>query len=222
MPDNRKEPTAEQIIKDIALAAPINLVNGKCSRCGQCCPNHLKILPSEIDRIKKYIEDNNVTPCHHNDVPDNVQAEVVADFSCPFLDTTGAVNKCLIYDVRPWICEFYTCAINHDEKAYNEAFEKSLNSGKVDPMEVMNSNMREDNVGQLFFPDEYLPKQSDLVVINEVYPKECHYDYQGEAFIFTGQTRTIGDTTKAFIMNPKRKIWFDIRGLTKLEKPAKK
>lgn len=80
--------------------------NGKCSRCGGCCPDELALTKYEISTIQNYIKKNNIK-IKRQFVP---LANPVIDKTCPFLDTTGKITKCQIYDVRPLICRKFICS----------------------------------------------------------------------------------------------------------------
>jgi Fe-S-cluster containining protein len=80
--------------------------NGKCSCCGGCCTDELALSKYEISTIKNYIKKNNIK-IKRQFVP---LATPVIDKTCPFLDTTGKITKCQIYDVRPLICRTFICS----------------------------------------------------------------------------------------------------------------
>lgn len=207
------ENTLKEIHKQ-ALKEPIHMVNGKCSQCGACCTHHLPIMSSEIIKIKDYIKAHNVQPHHHNKTSSKLSKKIV-DFQCPFLDNTGSICKCTIYDVRPGICKFYTCDINHDEKKYEEAFEKAIASKDIDPMEIMLNQHNERNIGQLFYPDEYEPDIKDLVVVNQV-NMTIYMQYHESAFLCMNK-RKINGKTQALIVNTDERLWTHIENLTKIE-----
>ena len=76
-------------------------IDGKCSKCGQCCGAILPVTPQEVERIRKYIEKNNIKP-----VPTlKILATKTIDLTCPFYEK----SKCLVYEVRPRICKDFMC-----------------------------------------------------------------------------------------------------------------
>ena len=75
-----------------------NSICGKCSQCGECCSNFLPISQKECYRISNYVLEKNIRPQKHILVMQNRLA-------CPYYDG----KKCLIYDVRPFICKEFFC-----------------------------------------------------------------------------------------------------------------
>ena len=80
-------------------------VSGKCSGCGECCSNFLPLTKNEIKRIKKYVKEHNIQE-QRRAAP---TADATIDLTCPFRDDLN--RKCLIYEVRPSICQMFQC--NH-------------------------------------------------------------------------------------------------------------
>ena len=78
-------------------------VDGKCSKCGECCSNILPVSDMEIRRIKQYIAKHKIKENIHF-IP---LAGDVVDGICPFLD--NATHKCAIYSIRPAICRDFQC-----------------------------------------------------------------------------------------------------------------
>lgn len=73
---------------------------GNCSRCGNCCTIGIPITKQEEQRIRIYIEKN------------NIEAESLYEGNnfyayCCFYDRKN--HKCKIYDVRPSICRSFKC-----------------------------------------------------------------------------------------------------------------
>lgn len=110
--------------------------HGNCSECGNCCTNMLPLKSSEIQRIRAYIKKHHIRP-HVVRLP---LAAPVFDATCPFLKTDTDKKRCMIYDVRPFICRHFICSRSEEQLA------KDLASGKTarEPMPVH-------NVRQLFF-----------------------------------------------------------------------
>lgn len=71
----------------------------QCPGCGACCSSLLPVSDGEIKRIRKYIRKHNITPSQH-----------LTETKCPFLDITKSKDKCMIYEVRPWICRVFSCS----------------------------------------------------------------------------------------------------------------
>lgn len=134
-----------------------------CTKCGSCCERtQLLIFPSEIEKIKKFIKKNHIQPCDHTPTPGNSPMAAI-DITCPFLDTTKT-KKCTIYPVRPRICQNYYC---HGKLRLNMAMELT----KQEKMWLINApfGKKETHMGQTFFPERYMPKTGDVVVISKLY-----------------------------------------------------
>ena len=96
-------------------------VNGKCSNCGECCTAFLPISNTELKRIKKYVKRHNVR-ANYNAI--NTYENPVLDITCPFRN--NAENKCDIYEVRPWICQKFTCGDCKHHMAKNVKQDKKV------------------------------------------------------------------------------------------------
>ncbi len=108
---------------------------GNCTRCGNCCAAMLPITKEEEKVIRKYIQDNIITPEFFvNDTEMNLQ--------CCFYDRTNKL--CKIYEVRPKICRTFKC--NRDnkelEKERNENQSKSYWNQIKDGKEFNVTDMR--------------------------------------------------------------------------------
>ena len=68
---------------------------GHCSHCGTCCSNDLPLAKSEIESIKQYVLEHNLSVSPRD------------DGSCMFLTPQ---NECSIYEARPLICRLYKCS----------------------------------------------------------------------------------------------------------------
>ena len=170
---NNPQSISEQKITDYTK-------NGSCSHCGACCPDNLRISEDEVDRIKKYIKDNNIKPCNHTPV---LMANAV-DFLCPFLDTNKETEKCRIYEVRPAICKCFTCA----DKLEN-VFDKASKRDKINLINALygkNNKASQRNLWQTFYPNAFTPKKGDIVVANKVNPTfyEAH---MGVSFVVASE-----------------------------------
>lgn len=78
-------------------------VDGKCSKCGNCCSDILPLSDDEIRRIRKYICRNGIEESKHL-IPLASQA---MDLTCPFRDNGQKI--CTIYEIRPEICRQFIC-----------------------------------------------------------------------------------------------------------------
>lgn len=90
-----------EIFKNIAegnVKITDNSINGKCSKCGECCSCFLPICQEELELIQNYVIKNNIKPQTHILVMQNRLA-------CPYYNG----KKCLIYEVRPLICKEFYC-----------------------------------------------------------------------------------------------------------------
>ena len=67
-----------------------------CKGCGGCCSTLLPCSNNEIKTIRHYIKRHKIKP---------LQAK---GLDCPFCDMSKK-DKCMIYPVRPWICQLFFC-----------------------------------------------------------------------------------------------------------------
>lgn len=81
-------------------------VNGKCSKCGNCCSNCLPLTDGEIKDIKAYIKEHDIKEQAHGL---RVLSGPYRDMICPFLDDSKEL-KCTIYPVRPSVCKLFLCS----------------------------------------------------------------------------------------------------------------
>lgn len=79
-------------------------VRGKCSNCGYCCTDLLPVTQKEVDRLREYAQEHNLT--EHTQAPFYLKDAV--DLTCPFLDNIQ--NRCDVYAVRPKICRSFICS----------------------------------------------------------------------------------------------------------------
>lgn len=95
--------TLDQMITDMQNGVYDFTVNGECSQCGKCCSSMLPVSAKELKAIHRYVKK------HH--IPEQrVLAPVsgnVIDLTCPF--RSEKEKKCLIYEVRPQICQSFRC-----------------------------------------------------------------------------------------------------------------
>ena len=73
-------------------------INGKCSKCGECCSNILPVCQKELYTIADYVMEHNIKPQWQLLTMQN-------KLMCPYFDG----KKCLIYEVRPLICREFYC-----------------------------------------------------------------------------------------------------------------
>lgn len=186
--------------------------NGVCSECGACCTDCLDMSDEEIQTIKDYISTHNIKPCNH--IPVLAAPGTSVDFLCPFLNTHKENHKCMIYEVRPMMCKAYICSTENiqailsrlnkaDRKKFKEAL---LPNGKRRPLV---------NLGQTFFPDIYVPKKGDKVIMNKRY---VAMQVQHANMVFNVMTDP-DENNEVMIQwegNPKLEYRFDVAGLTKL------
>lgn len=87
--------------------------DGKCDVevChAKCCGDILPVSQKEIQIIKKFIEDQNIQPINYN-AGQNIFDKEFHNV-CPFLNEKYSCN---IYEVRPEVCRFYSCAGSEKE-----------------------------------------------------------------------------------------------------------
>lgn len=83
--------------------------DGKCAQCGECCKDVLPLDFVEIARIEKYVKS------HHIKEQDHHISRSTVDMVCPFLNLE--TKKCVIYAVRPKICQKFICSMSKKEVA---------------------------------------------------------------------------------------------------------
>lgn len=86
-------------------------IDGKCSRCGECCGDYLPLLEHELAIIRKYVEKHKIKPYK------NKLMSLPVDITCPFLD---GHKRCMIYEIRPSICRTFQCNLSFDEMRKNK------------------------------------------------------------------------------------------------------
>lgn len=88
--------------------------NGQCSRCGACCTPFIPVSNREIKRIRAYL-------IKHLDIAREASQSSEDEngnyyVSCCFFKD----NKCLIYPVRPLICQMFKCDQSEDKIVKNK------------------------------------------------------------------------------------------------------
>lgn len=76
-------------------------VNGKCANCGSCCPAILPTTPEEQASLLAYAKEHDIKPELPASPPDLIYMQ------CPFLNQEN--KQCMVYPVRPAICQVYIC-----------------------------------------------------------------------------------------------------------------
>lgn len=94
------------------------MVDGKCSKCGNCCSDILPLSDDEIRRIHKYVRQKGIKESKHL-IP---VAKPVLDITCPFRDNGKKI--CTIYEVRPEICRQFICDSEQRAKENRERLKK--------------------------------------------------------------------------------------------------
>lgn len=74
--------------------------NHQCSRCGDCCGLFIPFTEKELSIIKKFVSENKILPINH------ITGETLIA-KCCFYDDIN--KKCLIYPVRPYVCQDFKC-----------------------------------------------------------------------------------------------------------------
>lgn len=185
-------------------------INGQCSRCGACCTHHLMVTKKEQQQIKAYIKQHHIQHIRHGN-PD--EHSIAIDLVCPFLNDKGIIMSCTIYPVRPVICRLYQCNLSEEETS--RRLGEALKQGTVTLFDISH----EINVPSTFFPDEYLPKPHDLVIINQLHMLEFK-KHANEIFQMTDKQRFQNRRHEVFLTHTKdssKNMWFDIMGLTKVD-----
>lgn len=95
------------------LPEPIDMSrNGRCSRCGQCCPSVVCVSDAELARLAERAK--TVKPVI--DLAGTTGAAIYA--RCPFLiRRKGLPAFCQAYEDRPRICRAFSCSKNNQENA---------------------------------------------------------------------------------------------------------
>lgn len=110
-----------------------NYVDGKCSRCGECCTPFIPITNKEYKTIKKYIKENNIQ-CENQVDGNDVYIK------CCFYNRKE--RKCNIYEVRPEVCRRFKCCnsmqqINARKKYFNNRADYNKAGTKVIGMDEL-------------------------------------------------------------------------------------
>lgn len=79
--------------------------NGECSRCGGCCTPFLPMTKSEVKTVKEYLKKNPQIKEKALNQPFFKGNDIYV--RCCFYDANK--KECMIYPVRPLICQMYKC-----------------------------------------------------------------------------------------------------------------
>ena len=79
-----------------------NTINNKCSKCGDCCGLFIPFTKQELQIIKEYVSKHFILPYNRLDKTTNTFKA-----HCCFYNEKD--KKCMIYDVRPWVCKDFLC-----------------------------------------------------------------------------------------------------------------
>lgn len=97
--------TLQEVVRNMEGGVYDFTKDGKCIGCGKCCSRLLPLSEEEIQDIRRYMKK------HHIKEQKNVfpTTEPMLDMTCPFLNENRTNHKCMIYDVRPYICRAFVC-----------------------------------------------------------------------------------------------------------------
>lgn len=91
-------------------------INGKCTKCGECCGYILPVTQNEINTIAEYV-------ISHNIKPQKQMLVMESRLACPYFNG----KKCVIYEARPYICKaFYCNRMPNNEEAKKMTDEKRV------------------------------------------------------------------------------------------------
>lgn len=97
-------------------------INGKCSKCGECCGSLLPIDQEDLDKIVEYVTANKIKPQKHLMI-------MQGKLQCPYFNG----KKCVIYEARPKICRGYYC---YKQKAGDFSGLKGINVKELVPVDM--------------------------------------------------------------------------------------
>lgn len=91
-----------------------------CSRCGACCTPFLPMTKNEVKKVKEYLKKH---PDIYNKGLENPifdKENETAYICCCFYDKKK--KECMIYPVRPFICQVYKCNQTEEKIESNKQF----------------------------------------------------------------------------------------------------
>ena len=124
--------------------------NGKCENCARCCSNILFSTKEDIDRVKRYMKENNIILKSPYSV---LNTEYKAN--CPFLDEN---KKCKIYPARLTVCRTFSC----NEELHEEMNYKGTKI--IDMLDTFGENL-------------YYPCKPDLSIANKEWKEKLEGIY---------------------------------------------
>ena len=95
--------TLQEMMEDMERGVYDFTQDGECSNCGECCSRFLPVSSKEVKAIKRYVHKHHIKEQKHL-FP---IAQPTDDWTCPF--RSESERKCLIYEVRPAICQDFRC-----------------------------------------------------------------------------------------------------------------
>ena len=148
-----------------------NMIDDKCSRCGESCGLFIPFTKKELEKIKKYVKEHNIQPV-------NRLTATTFDARCCFYDKDN--KKCLIYEVRPWVCKDFKCN-RKNWKSKRDQYEKygdfngctekntilatfdEMVYGDLKPMMIYINSLLENNEADEFVNFLYHMKRLDIL-----------------------------------------------------------
>ena len=121
-----------------------NCINNNCSRCGSCCTPFLPMSKSEVNKIYQWLQK------HPDIIQEAYDNNPIKDNNLYIRCCFYKDNKCLIYDVRPWICRAYKC--NQNERDINANKNIASNKAFYNNQDIKTIN----DFRNLFFDDATL------------------------------------------------------------------
>lgn len=110
-----------KIVKDTEHSIKDFTLNGKCSKCGECCGSVIPINQEDVNRLQEYV-------VYHKVRPQKQILIMTNKLRCPYYNG----QKCLIYEARPTICREFVC----NKKITNYENAKSLVEKKLMPVDM--------------------------------------------------------------------------------------
>lgn len=82
-----------------------NCKNEKCSKCGECCTPFLPMTKNEVKMVRDYLKNHSKIKEKALENPIFKDGKII--IRCCFYDANK--KECMIYPVRPLICQMYKC-----------------------------------------------------------------------------------------------------------------
>lgn len=89
-----------------------------CSRCGACCTPFLPMTKKEVKTVKEYLKKH--PDVYKRGLENPIFHDDTAIISCCFYDREK--KECMIYPVRPFICQVYKCNQPEQKWTSNKMF----------------------------------------------------------------------------------------------------